>query len=560
MNATGNTPDQRPQAPAAELTASATRQLVSALQDPACYPHATGSFHSRETHSAFVILTGEFAYKIKKPVNLGFLDFSTLEKRRFDCTEEVRLNRRLAPSLYPGCVPITGTLQAPVIDGQGPAIEYAVKMRQFSAAGELQQVLAADKLEARHIDQLAGDIAGFHVRIERAAEPQPWGRPALFAQQLFANFEVLATHEFPAPVQADLRALESWCQAALDQLSPCLEQRRQAGYVRECHGDLHLGNIVLIADRLVPFDCLEFSPALRWIDVMSEIAFLLMDLGVHSKPDLAWRFLDRYLEHTGDYEGLRSLRLYSIYRALVRAKVAAIRLGQADLDLDPASRHAAQASLDQHLAWANETAFNTAPPLLLITHGLSGSGKTFLGSGLLEQLPAVRLRSDVIRKQLYPDNLTTGAATGIDAGLYDPHKSAAVYEQLARHTDTLLQSGYTVIVDACFPKLELRERFSRLAEKNHATFRILDLTAPTETLIERIRARNASGQDASDATIAVLRKQLASAAPLTPGEQAMAIQPAGGSAASPHALAGQIRNSTNPNEEPPLPEHPKTRA
>ena len=280
-----------------------------------------------ETHISWVLLTGRDAYKIKKAVNLGFLDFSTLQARQFYCGEELRLNRRLAPELYLDVIAISGSAEQPVLGGN-PAIEYAVHMRRFAEAGMMDRMLARGLVTPAHIDKLAAVIASFHKTLSPAAVDSPYGASAEIAKAAEQNFAALP-QLLGAP--DDLAMLETVRAASASELAACeplFRQRVAAGWVRECHGDLHLGNIVLLNDVPTPFDCIEFSPALRWIDVISEIGFTVMDLLRRGQPQLAWRLLNAYLEITGDFSGVGVLRFYLGYRAMVRAKIAAIRAGQ----------------------------------------------------------------------------------------------------------------------------------------------------------------------------------------------------------------------------------------
>jgi len=299
--------------------------LFAALLDPACYPHPVAGVRVLETHISWVLLTGEYAYKIKKPVGLGFLDFSSLELRRHYCEEELRLNRRLAPELYLDVVEIRGTPGAPRIGGEGPLLEYAVRMREFPQAALASRALASGAFGAAEVDALAALVARFHEGALRAPESERFGSPDVVLADALQNFEQLLPLVKSAPDDRALRELRLWTKREFAARGEALAARRKQGFVRECHGDLHLRNIVLLDGRPVPFDCIEFNAELRWIDVMSEVAFLAMDLEDRGRRDLAWRFLGRYLEATGDYAGLAVLPFYLVYRALVRAKVHLLR-------------------------------------------------------------------------------------------------------------------------------------------------------------------------------------------------------------------------------------------
>lgn len=490
--------------------------VIERLADPVCYPHAAGPVRRIETHISWVLLTGEYAYKIKKPLDLGFLDFSTLDKRLAACREEVRLNRRLAPDLYLDVVPITGTPDAPRMDGAGPAFEYAVKMRQFPAEATLDRL----GVTAAQIELIAQTVARFHETACARADPAgPWGHPDVVWQPVAQNFAQIAPHLADAAAQVELDALERWSAAEHARLAPHMAMRLAAGYVRECHGDLHLGNLAWADGRLIVFDCLEFNPGLRWIDIQSEIAFLYMDLRQRGEDTLAWLFLNLWLEHTGDYAGVALLRYYAVYRALVRAKVAAIRASQTQDE-------ARDAALDDvHALLALATRLTQPLPLeLSITHGLSGSGKTTVTRGLMQTPGAIRLRSDVERKRLAGLAALARSGSGVASGLYGGDATRRTYEHLAGLAAGLLDADWPVIVDATFIARWQRDLLRDTARAHGATFRILDFPEPVDTLRQRIVARARQGDDASEADLAVLEHQLQTQEPLADDELSEAVR------------------------------------
>ncbi|MDD5329311.1 MAG: AAA family ATPase [Sulfuricella sp.] len=457
-----------------------------------------------ETHISWVLLAGDYAYKIKKAVNLGFLDFGTLEKRRFYCAEELRLNRRLAPDLYLEVVPIAGSAEQPVLGGAGPAIEYAVKMRRFPQSAMLDQVLRRGELTAATIDAIARKIAGFHASIAVAGSDSPFGTAERVHQPVAENFAQIRAQRGGAS-HPELGELEQWSEREYRARQAAFAARKARGFIRECHGDLHLGNIVLIDGEVVPFDGIEFNENLRWIDIVSEAAFLAMDLQDRQQPRLARRFLNAYLERTGDYGGLEVLRYYLAYRAMVRAKVAAIRIAQSD----PAG--AEQEQLQNMLNGYIELAQGyTRPgkPFLAITHGLSGSGKTTATQALLEAMEVFRVRSDVERKRLYGLKPEAHSASRTGVGIYSPEATRRTYGKLAGLARDIVLSGFPVIVDAAFLKRRERAAFRELARQLGVPFAILDLTAPEQLLRQRVELRRQDGHDASEADIAVLESQL----------------------------------------------------
>jgi len=494
--------------------------LIEALRNPGCYPHPVEQVELVETHISWVLLTGEYAYKIKKPIDLGFLDFSTLAKRRHFCAEELRLNRRLAPQIYLDVVAISGSAAAPRIAGAGEPIEYAVRMRQFPQAAQLDHVLARRELRPDHIDSLARELARFHSSIPAAGPETPFGEPAAVLAPMRENFEQIRSR-VEVGLQDDLARLEQWTGQTHTQLIPLLAARKRDGFVRECHGDAHLANMVVVGGQVVLFDCLEFNDNLRWIDVISELAFAAMDLDDRGQPNLAWRLLNGYLEYTGDYAGVRLLHFYQVYRALVRAKVAAIRLQQPDIDASERNRVAADVRGYMALAQGYTA---TGNPALIITHGLSGSGKTFLTQGLVESLGAIRVRSDVERKRLQGLSAEARSDSGVATGLYAASVTRETYARMAEVARAVLQAGITIIVDATFLQFSQRKSFADLAHSLGVPFLVLSMRASERTLRERIVTRAATARDASEASLEVLSHQLAGLEPIVGDERASTIE------------------------------------
>jgi len=489
--------------------------LITALCDGTIYGQPGADIKLLQTHISYVFLTGRYAYKIKKPINLGFLDFSTLEKRRHYCEEELRLNLRLAPELYLEAMPITGSPTHPVLGNAGVAIEYAVKMAEFPQQARLDHVLAQGELTTEQIDALAEQIAAFHSSIVVAGTDSVFGTPARVLQPALENFEQIhPLLKDPADLDA-LEVLREWTQHEYAALEPTFAQRKKDGFVRECHGDLHLANIALVNGAVTIFDCIEFNENLRWIDVLSEIAFLVMDLMDRNQHEFAYRALNTYLVHMGDYSGLAVLRFYLTYRAMVRAKVTAIRLHQAGMEHN--ERAAIYKDYRSYIRLAQSL---TAPPhpALLITHGLSGSGKSTLSQPILERIGAIRIRSDVERKRLFGLSAESRSQSGVASGLYAPDATRLTYQHLAKLAQAIVAAGFTVLVDATFLQRSQRSLFQELAQTLGVPFAILDFQASTATLRQRIVQRQHAAQDASEADLAVLEHQFATQQPLAPDE------------------------------------------
>lgn len=495
------------------------RSLVVALQNPSVFPHAADNWQLIETHISWVILCGPYAYKIKKALNLGFLDFTTLEKRKFYCEEELRLNSRLAPELYLSVEPITGTARQPQLGGSGIAFEYAVKMRRFPPHALLGDMAQHNRLEEAHIDGIIVQVAEFHLAIPSAAGTTPYGDPEHIHAPAQENFvQLRESIDEPRNIEW-LDRIESWTEHEYRRCLRHFSQRKQDGFIRECHGDMHLSNIAVIDNVPVIFDGIEFNPDLYWIDVMSEVAFLIMDLEDHGKRELAFRFLNGYLELTGDYPGLRVLRYYLAYRATVRAKIAGIRLNQ-----QPGRD--SQSLLLQELERYLQLALSYTQlqgPVLYLTHGLSGSGKSTLSAPLAERLGAIRIRSDRERQRIFGKGARDGEAAGVGLGAYSRDATLDTYAILEDLAKGVLESGYPVIIDATFLTRSQREPFRQLAARLSIPLRILCFQAEPAVLRRRIEARQREGRDISEADLRVLEQQLASYIGLDADEQNHAI-------------------------------------
>jgi len=464
-----------------------------------------------ETHVSRVLVAGGQAFKFKKALKLPFLDATTLETRRFQCEEECRLNRRLAPGLYRGVAAVTGDPAHPALGGSGEAIEYAVRMRAFEQQALWGVRVAQDLLDGGEVDRFAQVLARFHLDAPRAPAASAWGGAAHIAASFAATLDDLAA--LAGAVHADrlafLKRWEAQARAALDER---FRRRKARGMIRECHGDLHCDNILTIDGGVQAFDCIEFSDSLRWIDVMDDLAFLHMDLACRGRADLAARLLSRYLEATGDYAGLAVMRYYRVHRALVRAKVMLLRAAQDGIAPDARERCGREGQA--YLVFAQRC---TRPgrAVVMATHGCSGSGKTTFCRLLVEILGAVQLRSDVERKRLYAQARPTV--------LYGMAATRRTYAVLADLATEVVAAGWPVVVDAACLAAAQRASFRALAADLAVPFFLFDMRAEPATMRARILARRREGRDASDADLAVLERQLAQDEGLAPAELRSAI-------------------------------------
>lgn len=480
-------------------------------EDPSIYPHEiVGPILVRETHISWILLAGERAYKIKKPIKTDFLDYSTLEKREWACREELRLCSRYAEELYEAVVPISVVDGKLRVDFEANPIEYAVKMKRFSEGSLLSQRIGSKLVTPSDMAKLGLIIARFHTTAEQIQELD-----ASFAnvtlQQALDNFDAIK-QDLELGKDAKLLELEAWTGANYAEHRRLFEFRAKNGFVRDCHGDLHSENIVYWQEEFVPFDGIEFNAAFTKIDVLNDLAFLIMDLLYLNSTSNATLVLNAYLQETGDYSGIPLLRWYVVYRALVRAKVSMIRAHQMSSSED--NYQAQLDSIRKHIELAHAIA-HWPTPSLWITHGLSGSGKTYGSEEFMLNHGAIRIRSDVERKRMFRSDTTASS------DIYSSTATQETYERLMALASEILRAGYSVIVDATFLKFNDRQRFRDLAGKEKAGFGILDFVADERTLVRRIEERLALKSDASDATVEVLRSQLANQEPLSKDERSL---------------------------------------
>ncbi len=489
-------------------------RLVAALREPWRHGPDCTRVDLLETHISYVLLTGAHAYKIKKAIALEFLDFRTLAARRYYCDEELRLNRRLAPALYECVVPITGSPDAPQLCGAGAVLDYAVRMREFPQQMLLSSMLDRQEVDERRIDELAAEVARFHGRIEVAPPGSPYGdaRDAL-ALALDNIDALLAAWPDPA-IAATLDTLRRWTERTFAPIRSRLEARRREGFVRECHGDLHLGNIAVVDGRIAIFDCIDFNARMRWNDLMGEVAFLAMDLEYRGRADLADRFVNRYMEATGDYAGAAVLRFFVVYRAMVRAKVEALRVAQMP---DGAERAWLATECREYVALARAWA-EPPHPAMVVMHGLSGSGKTTVSDAITAPLGALRVRTDVERKRLHGLAATASSGSGTQSGLYAEDATRTAYRRVLDLAHEAIAGGFTVVADGAFLHRWQRDLFRSAAASLGVPFAILSVRGHPATLERRIAARARASTDASEADAAVLAHQLRTEEPLADEE------------------------------------------
>ena len=502
--------------PEVDMT-TAAEQFVEGMLNPAIYPYPCTKVRLIETHISWVFLTGLRAWKVKKPVDFGFVDFTTLDRRRQCCLEELRLNRRLAPDLYLDVVPITGSAASPEIDGDGPVIDFAVCMMQFDQ-NHLLSNLSPTLLQRKHMNVLADQCAQFHTNAEVAPSDSPFGSAPRIRAAFEDNFNTLKRAN--NGLADEVSSLCETTRFQFGRLEEVFAQRKANGMIRECHGDLHLGNMFLQDDRVAIFDGIEFNDDFRWIDIISDIAFLIMDLQDRGYHGFGNRFLNRWLEHTSDYGGLSVLRLYCAYRAMVRAKIDVIRLHQENVSCSD-QRHLSN-DCRGYLQLAQRYSARLSPSLT-ITTGPSGSGKTTIAQKLIDSGDTIRTRSDVERKRLFGLAPEESSDERLRQRMYSSEADNATYDRLADLATIVIDAGLPVVVDAAFLRRTDRYRFAQLAACLGVPFMILKCSGGQQQLQERVEARQRRGRDASEADERVLAMQLQDRDELGPDEEHVAI-------------------------------------
>jgi len=481
--------------------------------------YSRSSFHVRgnreaapeliETHISWIALVGELAYKVKKPVRYDFLDYGTLELRREACEVEIALNRRWAPELYLGLSQLFRSADGVFFDADGEVVDYAVRMRRFHREDELDALVARRAVEPQAIVSLAHLMADHHALAPVApAAVNAAVNVREFAEQ---NLNWLRNNSDGVAVAP----LADWTSRQWPDVEGLLNARQAMGRVRECHGDLHCGNVVSLTGRLTPFDGIDFDPRLRWIDVSSDIAFLVMDLECRGRSDLAFICLSAWLERSGDYEASGCLRFFLVYRALVRAKIAGLRGEQlsgtaASGARDEAARYIAEAGACK----------DRSPRALVLMHGFSGSGKSVLAAKLVPELPAIVIRADLFRPRVAVAQTGETCESALNSGLYSPANTTRTYQALAAAATGLSSAGFTVIVDATFLDKRWRDHFRILGHRAGVPVVLIDCQAPVGTLRDRVKRRT---NDPSEATVAVLEKQLSHGDALDDTERHMTV-------------------------------------
>ncbi|MDJ0536043.1 MAG: AAA family ATPase [Xenococcaceae cyanobacterium MO_207.B15] len=484
--------------------------LISQMQQSEFYPHPVAdNIELVQTHVSYVLLTGDYAYKLKKSVNFGFLDYSTLEKRKHFLDAEISLNSAIAAELYLEVLPITQEGEKFILNGSGEPVAYTLKMRQFPQENLFINLFDAGKLSIQKMEELGKIVAEFHKNAVTNEYISSFGKVEKIRQAFDENYAQTQGYIGRAQTQEQLTATQAYTDNFFAEREDLFNSRINNNKIKECHGDLHLKNICLWQDKIQLFDRIEFNEPFRFVDVIYDVAFAMMDLEAKGKQDFANAFLNTYLEETGDWEGLPLLPLYLSRQAYVRAKVTSFLLDDPAIP-ETVKQEASQTATNYYKqAW--EYTQRKSGKLMLMS-GLSGSGKTTVAKTIARNTGAIHIRSDAVRKHIAGIALE---ATGSDT-IYTPQMNQKTYERLLELGVMLVQEGFTVILDAKYDRIDYRHKVIDAIKLHNISLQIIHCTAPLEVLRDRLNQRSG---DISDATADLLTTQQAKAEAFTPEEQ-----------------------------------------
>lgn len=493
----------------------ATPSLIEQMMQPGFYPHPVREpIQMQQTHVSYVFLTGDYAYKVKKPVNFGFLDFSTLERRQHFCLEEIRMNQEIAPELYLEVLAITQSNDRVELNGTGEPVEYVLKMREFPQADLFSCLFERGELTESHLEELGRIVARFHAKAQTNEYIRSFGEVSKVRQAFDENYEQTKKYIGGPQTPEQFEETKAFSDEFFANRQELLNSRIQNNWIRECHGDLHLRNICLWQDKILLFDRIEFNEPFRFVDVMYDVAFAVMDLEARGRKDLGNAFLNTYIEQTGDWEGLQVLPLYLSRQAYVRAKVTSFLLDDPGVPDDLKKEAQETAAMYYKLAW-NYT--RSQKGRLILMSGVSGSGKSTVARQLARRWGAIHIRSDAARKHLagIPLEQTGGAE------LYTSPMNEKTYGRLLELGVLLANQGFPVILDAKYDRQVLRQNAIAQANQHDLPIQIIYCTAPDDVLRDRLSSRT---NDVSDATADLLQQQKAAAEPFTEAEQSLVTE------------------------------------
>ena len=486
------------------------KQIISRMQQPNFYPHAVNeNIELIQTHASLIFLTGDYAYKVKKNVDYGFLDYSTLDKRKYFIEAELRLNKQIAPELYLEVATINSEKQELTLNGLGKIIEYALKMRQFPQENLFSNLVKTGKLNQNRFTELGRIVAQFHANTETSEYISSFGEANKIQTAIDENYQQSRKYIGTVQTQEQFIATKAYSDHFFSERQDLFKIRSDRHKLKECHGDLHLKNICLWQDKIQLFDRIEFNESFRFVDTMYDVAFTVMDLEAREKPKFANTFLNSYLEYSGDWEGLLVLPLYLSRQAYVRAKVNSFLLD--DPQIDKTEKVKAKKAAEDYYRQAYGYTQSKSGSLVMMS-GLSGSGKSTVAKSIARSKGAIQIRSDAVRKHLAGIALDESGSNSI----YTSEMTQKTYNRLVKLGIMLVKEGYTIILDAKYDRLSLRQPVITKAQDLNVPLKIVYCTAPESVLRDRLNQRQ---NDLSDAGADLIESQTANAEGFSDAEQ-----------------------------------------
>lgn len=488
--------------------------LIQQMQESHFYPHPVQTpIKLVQTHASYVFLTGDYAYKVKKSVDFGFFDYSTLDKRKHFLEEELRLNGEIAPDLYLEVLPIIQQEKQFILNAAGTPVEYVLKMRQFPQDCLLSEMLKQDQLTPEHIQELGEVVAKFHQKAKVSPEICSFGDWEQIKSALDNNYKQTAKYIDIVQPQKQYQETKEFSDTFFQEKQALFNQRQEKNFIRECHGDLHLRNICYWPNKIQLFDRIEFNKPFRFVDVMYDIAFAVMDLDAKKQTAFGNLFLNTYLEHTGDWEGVQLLPLYLSRQAYVRAKVTSFLLDDPQV-AEKDKKEAAETAKDYYSLAHSYTQQKTGKIFLM--SGISGTGKTTVGRAIAQHTQAIHIRSDAVRKHLAGISLHRKGT----ADLYSAEMSQKTYQRLWELGKMLVSQGFNVVLDGKYDRLKWRTPILEYAQTHQNPLKIVHCTAPMDLLCDRLNQRKG---DISDATADLLSQQKSAQEDFQPNEQMYSV-------------------------------------
>lgn len=479
--------------------------LLDSMTNPNFYPHKPDAVELIQTHISYVFIAGDIVYKVKKPVNFGFLDFTSLDKRKFYCDEELRLNKRLAPSIYLDVVPIAQDSQGNIFPGTGEkVIDYAVRMKKLPLDKMLKTLLANGRADEKVMDAVANKIAAFHKVAETGGRIDEMGGIATIRHNHEENFTQTYNYINITIPEYQYNFIKDYVENFLTDNKSLLKKRVVDSKIRDCHGDLHLEHIC-IADEIIIFDCIEFNERFRFGDVAAEVAFLTMDLDYNGYPEQAESFVKSYLKYSNDADMIMLLNFYRCYYAYVRGKVTSFRLDQKDISANERSQVVKTAKRYFDLAYTY--AVHLEKPVLILTAGLMGCGKSYQARHLAARLGARTIRTDVLRKELLNINPTDRHNEDFGRGIYSDDISRLTYDKAYELAQSEIKSGKPVIIDASFKRRSERQKAVQMAQRLNIPFYVIECTCRDEIVKMRLDKRVQEKTNASDGRWEIFQEQ-----------------------------------------------------